>query len=194
MSKNMWIAAVASFCALLGSYAALAQQPAPGARVIQVPFGSGVYYQGTSGWRSLTMRTFLPSSGSGVKAFFGGYRELQYEMPGAHASVAVLDSRPTFYVRGAHAGTQLRLVRGIEKQDYRKVTMDGSGDFGVWGRFHSGDVTEIETEAIADGVVRLRPRTDLKPGEYVLVSSVNDEGFRAIRLAYEFGVATTANR
>jgi hypothetical protein len=193
MSKNIWIAAAMCVCAGLGSYEALAQQPAPGARVIQVPFGSGVYYQGSSGWVSLTMRAFLPTYDASVKEVFGASRALKYEMPGPHASVAVFDSRPTFYLRGARAGTSLRLVRGSEKQDYRKVSMAGSRDSSVWGRFHSGDLTEVETEAVADGVLRLRPRTELKPGEYVLVSSI-DQGFRSIRLAFEFGVATPANR
>ena len=193
MSRNIWMAALAGVCIWLGSYEALAQQPAPGARVVAVPFGSGAYYQGTSGWVSLTMRTFMPTYDSGAREFFGGSRTLKVEMPGAHASLAVFDSRPTFYLRGYRSGSQLRLVRGSEKQDYRKVSLDGSHDARVWGRFRSGDLTEIETEAIADGVIRVRPLTELKPGEYVLVSAA-DQGFRAIRLAYEFGVATTASR
>jgi hypothetical protein len=193
MSRNIWIAAAVGVAAALGSYQALAQQPAPGARVIQVPFGNGVYYQGSSGWVSLTMRPLLPTYDGAVREFFIGTRTLKYEMPGQHAALAVSDSKPAFYIRGYHAGSRLLLVRGSEKQDYRKITMDTSRDLKVWGRFRSGDVTEVEAEAIADGVLRVRPRTDLKPGEYVLVSSV-DSSFRAIRLAYEFGVATAANR
>jgi len=193
MSRNIWIAAIMAVCASLGSYEALAQQPAPGARVIQVPFGNGVYYQAPSGWVSLTVRTFLPSDEGGAREFFGAPRRLKFEMPGAHASVAVSDSKPTFYVRGYRAGSQLRLVRGTEKQDYRKVTMAGTHDIHSWGRFRSEDVTEVEGEVVADGVLRIRPRTDLKPGEYILVSSA-DQGFRAILLAFEFGVATPANR
>jgi len=193
MSRNIWIAAIMAVCASLGSYEALAQQPAPGARVIQVPFGNGVYYQAPSGWVSLTVRTFLPSDEGGAREFFGAPRRLKFEMPGAHASVAVSDSKPTFYVRGYRAGSQLRLVRGTEKQDYRKVTMAGTHDIHSWGRFRNEDVTEVEGEVVADGVLRIRPLTDLKPGEYILVSSA-DQGFRAIRLAFEFGVATPASR
>ena len=193
MSKKIWIAGIAGVCAALGTFEARAQQPAPGARVIEVPFGSGVYYQGSSGWVSLHMSPFMPFYSGGAKEFFVGSRDLSFEMPGAHAGLAVFDSKPTFYLRGYRAGSSLRLVRSAEKQDYRKVNLSGSRDPRGWGRFRSGDVTEIEAEAIADGVLRVRPRTDLKPGEYILVSSV-DQGFRGIRLAYEFGVATPANR
>ncbi len=191
MSRNFWIAALLVICAAVGSYQALAQQP--GARVIQVPFGNGVYYQGSSGWLTLPVNTFLPVQGSGVKAFFGGTRDLKYEMPGAHAAVSVRDSKPSFYIRGYQAGARLILVRSDERQDYRRITMDGSRNIRIWGRFRSSDVTEVEAEAIADGVLRVRPRTDLKPGEYALISS-GDQGFLAIRLAYECGVVTTANR
>src|SRR5258708_28931539 len=180
MKKN-WTAAFV--CVSLGVYAAFAQQPAPGARVIQVPFGKGIYYQGPAGWVSLPSTLFMPWYGSNAKEWFGvGSRELQFEMPGSHSTVAISSSRPTFYMRGYRPGSQLRLVRGVEKQDYRKLRLAGSRDRGVWGRFRAEDLTEVELEPIADGLVTVKPRADLKPGEYVLVSSL--DGYREIRMAF----------
>jgi hypothetical protein len=189
--KKIWIGVLVG-CASLGAFAAFAQQAAPGARVIQVPFGRGIYYQGPAGWVSLPSSIFMPFYGSAVKEFFGGPRDLEFDMAGSHAVVAVANTRPTFYMRGYRPGSQLRLVRGIEKQDYRKLRLAGSRDHNVWGTFHPEDLTEVEMESIADGLVTLKPRTDLKPGEYVLVSAL--DGYREIRLAFDFGVAATATR
>ena len=140
------------------------------------------------------MTVLVPEKERGAKYWFGtGTSNLHADLPGLHSGVAVANARPTFYMRGYRPGTELRLVRETAQTDYRRVKMSGSLDSKVWGQFRPEDVTEVEIESIAQGVVTVKPRTDLKPGEYVVVSSV-DRGFRALRMAYEFGVATPANR
>jgi hypothetical protein len=190
MKKLQWIGVVA----VAVSVAAWAQQPAQGGRVIQVPFGNGVYYQGSAGWINLPFSVLVPFPEMGWRYWLDLPRNYHADVPGLHSGVALATNRPTFYLRGYQPGTDLRLVRQYEMTDYRRVKLDGSRDSNVWAKFRPQDLTPVEVESIATGVVTVRPRTDLKPGEYALVAPAQ-KNLRGLNLAYEFSIVqSTATR
>jgi hypothetical protein len=158
-------------------------------RIVKVPFERGVYFEGPSGWISLPNAVFLPQLGSGVKELLGvGSRVAVATMPGAHAAVTITNRKPSFYIRGYRPGTRIYLARGTEKGDARQVRLSMSGDISEGARFHASDLTDIEMEHAGTDLVIVRPRADLRPGEYVLVSTLEPR-YRAIRMGFEFSVA-----
>ena len=180
-------------CAALAvAYLVQAQQPA--GRVISVPFERGAYYDAPSGLVPLHASLFLPFQDSGLQSFLGvGSRGVIAEFPGPHAPTAIGNSRPTFYLRGYQPGSALYLVRGIEKDDYREVRGTRDRHFNSWERFRKQDVMDVDVQQMAGNLASVRPRVDLKPGEYVIVSTLEPQ-YRAIRLAFEFGIARAAGQ
>lgn len=168
----------------------LVAQERQAARVIKVPHERGVYLETPSGMVALQTTLFMPFLKGGiVKQMLGvGSRGLTLEMAGANAAVNINRARPTFYLRGYRPGSRMYLVRGVQKQDHRELRMTLSGHFTEWARFRSGDLAEVEVEALADDLAMVRPRADLQPGEYAFVS-VLEPRYRWMRLAYEFGVS-----
>ena len=165
------------------------QQPA---RVINVPFERGLYYDAPSGLVTVPATVFLPFQTGGFREFMGlGSRGVVAELPGPHAAIMLNNLRPAFYLRGYRAGSRLYLVRAVEKDDYREVRASRDRHFTGWERFHAKDLADIEVEQTADNLAVVRPRTDLKPGEYVLIG-VLEPRYRSIRLAYEFGITRAA--
>ena len=114
-------------------------------------------------------------------------REALVEMPGRNSGFRINNARPTFVVRGLSPATGLYLVHGTQKQDYREVRMPLSRSITQGTHFRAKDLTDIEIEPLFPDVVRLRPRADLRAGEYVIVSDLEPR-YRAIRLGFEFGV------
>ena len=153
-----------------------------------IPPESGAYYQATAGWVPLRSTLIMPMVNGTTKELFGvGHREATVELPGTNAAFRITNVRPTFVVRGFSPATGLYLVRGKQKEEYRELRMPISSHITQWGHFRAKDLTEIEIEPLDNDVVRLRPRTDLKPGEYVIVSD-RDPRYRAIRVGFEFAV------
>jgi hypothetical protein len=154
-----------------------------------IPPDSGIYYQSPSGWVLVRARLFFPLlDGSGVKQFLGlGPHEASVEIPGAAADFRITEPRPTFSVRGLSPGTGIYLVRSRQRQDYRELRMPVTGDISRWTRFRGSAVSDLDVEPIAPGVVRIRPRADLRPGEYALISDIASE-YRAFHVAAPFGV------
>ena len=181
MSKTVLIVFLASFSALFAQE--VRQGPLAG-----LPGEHGVYYKTGSGWLPLPSSIMMPFSSAGAKEFFSvGGRDAIAELPGAHATVRIANTRPTFYVQGISGGSRLYLVRTKEKDDYREIKMSEGRGFPNTAKFHSGDLVEMEVQTVSSDVISVRPHTDLKPGEYVLVSVV-DASFRWIRIGYGFGV------
>jgi hypothetical protein len=81
----------------------------------------------------------------------------------------------------------LYLVRAILKADYRELRMPAGRHFREWA--HSAPKVSPTLQPPAADVVTLRPRIDLKAGEYVL-ASVFEPGGRWIRLDYDFGLSS----
>src|SRR5262245_9392289 len=113
---------------------AAAQQQA---RIIQVPFGRGVYYETPTGWVGLPMSVFAPTLVTDIKDFFRvGNRQVSQEMPGPHAKFGLNNSHPTFYMRGYRSGSQLYLVHLKQHKEYREARLSRTHHFTEWGRFH----------------------------------------------------------
>lgn len=165
----------------------LTQERSSGAR-IEVPRERGVYYRGPAGLASLPGRLFMPMHDGILKDMLAlGPPGLRAVLPGANAAVAIGETRPTFYLRGDRPGNRVYLVKGARRQDHREFRFHRGRDIGEWIRFRSKDLTELEVEPISPGLVALRPRSDLTPGEYVIVA-VLEPRFHAVRLAFDFGV------
>jgi len=164
-----------------------AQAPQPG-KVINIPAGRGIYYDDPSGLVPLPGTTLVPYHQTSALEYFGlGHAKKVVEVPGASAAFAVTNARPTFYINGYQAGTRLYLVHAAEKQDYREIRMEDIHNFSEWASFSPKDLAALDLEAIAPGLVTLRPRADLAPGEYLIVSDV-DRQFRMLQLCWEFRV------
>jgi hypothetical protein len=182
------IACPAIFAAVL---AAQQSQPAaqPGnADIAGLPAGRGIYYHAAPGWVALQSKLLVPfSDGSRVLNFLNlGSTHSIAEMAGPHAAVQIGNARPTFYLRGI-TPAELYLVRSIPKTDYRELWMANGRNFREWAHYRSEDVTGIDTQTVGGDVVTVKPRADLKPGEYALASTL-EPGERWIRLGYDFGL------
>ena len=153
-----------------------------------IPPEAGAYYQATAGWVPLRSSMIMPMVDGTVKELLGvGHREATVELPGSNAAFRITNARPTFALRGFSPATGLYLVRSTQKREYREIRMPISSHITQWAQFRSKDITDLEIEPLDNRVIRLRPRTDLKPGEYVIVSD-QDPNFRAIRVGFEFAV------
>src|SRR5712691_138772 len=185
MTNKIWIGFSVAGLALC-SAALLAQQNPPATSAI--PPEGGIYYQAPAGWVPLRSTLMMGLTGGSAKEFFSvGRREEVVEMPGRNSGFRINNARPTFVVRGLSPATGLYLVRGTQKQDFREVRMPLSSRITQGTHFRAKDLNDIEMEPLFPDVLRVRPRADLKPGEYVIVSDLEPR-YRAIRLGFEFGV------
>lgn len=165
-----------------------AQEAQPKGKIINLPYGRGIFYDDPSGLVSLPATTVLAFRHGWVRDYFNvGRASTTIEVPGARAGLSIANTKPTFYVSGYPSGTRLYLVRGIEKQDYRQIKMNYSGDFEEWNRLSPKDLTDIEVQAVAPGLIAVTPKTDLRAGEYVILTAPDRE-YRAIQLCFEFSV------
>jgi hypothetical protein len=174
-------------CAVLWATPPATQERSSGP-TIEVPRERGVYYRGPEGLAPLPGRLFMPMHDGILKDMLAlGPPGLLAVLPGASAAVAIAETRPTFYLRGDRPGNRIYLVKGARKQDHREFRFNRGRDIGEWIRFRRKDLTELDVQPVSPGLVALRPRSDLLPGEYVIVA-VLEPRFHAIRLAFDFGV------
>ena len=158
-------------------------------RIITIPQERGVYYDGPAGLVALPTRVFLPVQERGWKHMLGlGSPNLRAVMPGANAAVVIPNPRPSFYFRGDRPGNMTYLLRGERKPDHRQFRMSRSRYDTEWMQFRQENLTGVEIESLGGGLSVIRPTADLTSGEYVIVA-VLEPRFRAIRLAFDFGVA-----
>jgi hypothetical protein len=80
------------------------------------------------------------------------------------------------------------LVRAVTKEDYRELRMPVSRHFNEWAHYRGKDLTDFQIQGVNGDIVAIKPRVDLKPGEYAL-TSVFEPGERWIRLGFDFGIA-----
>ena len=166
----------------------LQAQQAPPQKIINLPYGRGVYYDDPSGLLSLPYTTVLPYRHGWVRDYFNvGRATMTIEVPGARAGFSIANTKPTFYVSGYPSGTRLYLVRGTERQDYRQIKMNYSRDFSEWDRISPKDLTDIEVQGIAPGLISVTPRAELPAGEYLILTAPDRE-YRAIQLCFEFSL------
>ncbi len=182
-------------CAMLLAAASRAQdQPRPAragnADIAGLPAGRGIYYHADHEWIGLPFTILMPfADGKGIvmEVLNVGSDHSISEMPGSYAAVQIgNDERPTFYLRGI-APADLYLVHAIRKSSYRELRMPISRDFREWAHFRTEDVADIELQEVGPDVVTVKPRTALKPGEYV-IATPSEPGARWIRLGFGFGL------
>ncbi len=180
-------------CATLLAIVSLAQDNPAGAQpgnpdIASLPAGRGVYYRASGGWVALSPTSLMPlmeGRAVALDILNVGSDHAGAQMPGPHAIVQINDARPTFYMRGIPV-SELYLVRAVLKPSYRELRMPISGHFWEWAHFREKDLAEIDLQAVGNGVVTVKPRAGLKPGEYALATLFDSE--RWIRLGYDFGL------
>jgi hypothetical protein len=188
MQNRNWVLAGCALAALWGTSLNAQQQ----GTVIKVPFERGIYYQAPAALVPLASNIFMPLQTSFWTEMFGvGQTRLRTVLPGASASIGVVEARPLFYVRGYRPGNRVYLLRLTQREDHRELRMTRNKDIADWARFRQEDLMEVEIELLADDLARLRSTADLRPGEYVFVS-VLEPRFRTIRLAFDFTVLSTS--
>jgi hypothetical protein len=174
-------------CILLS--AVLAAQ-GPQADITGIPESRGVYYHTPSGWIGLQGNPMLAFREGSMRWLLGvGGGDAIAEIPGPRAMVQIPSSRPIFHLRGYSSASALYLVRETPKQDYREIRMPYTRDFHNWTRFRQQDLVDLDLTPAGDGITTLTPKTDLKPGEYAIVS-LADPAMRGIRVSFDFGVGT----
>jgi hypothetical protein len=182
-------------CATLLAAPSMAQdQPktaqAGNAEIAGLPAGRGIYYHAAHEWRALSFTVLMPfEDGKGIvlEVLNVGSEHATSEMPGSYADVQIAhDARPTFYLRGI-SPADLYLVRAKRKEGFRELRMPISGEFREWAHFRTEDVADIELHEVAAGVVTVKPRAVLKPGEYA-IAILFEPGARWIRFGYAFGL------
>jgi hypothetical protein len=172
-------------CILLS--AVLAAQ-SPQADISGIPESRGVYYHAPSGWIGLPANPLLGFREGSTRWLLGvGGGDAIAEIPGPHSQVQLPSSRPIFHLRGYSGANALYLVRETEKLDYREIRMPYTRDFHNFTRFRAQDMVELDLASAGDGILTLTPKTDLKPGEYAIVSMA-EPGMLGIRLSFDFGV------
>jgi hypothetical protein len=182
-------------CAGLLAITLRAQENPPAAQpgnpaIAGLPAGRGIYYHAAQGWVALSPNVLVPffeGRAVALEILNVGSDHAVVEMPGRRADVQIgNDARPTFYLRGI-TPAELYLVRAVSKADYRELRMPTSRHFRQWAHFRASDVAEVDLQPLAADVVAVKPRADLKVGEYAL-ASVFEPGDRWIRLGYDFGL------
>ncbi len=189
------ISSIACATFLVAALPAQDNPPAAGNPVIAgLPTARGIYYHAAQGWVALSPRVLMPFFAGrplALEILNVGSDHAIVEMPGPRADVQIgSDARPTFYLRGITAD-ELYLVRAVAKADYRELRMPTSRHFREWAYFRAKDVADLELQPLASDVVAIKPRADLKAGEYAL-ASVFEPGERWIRLGYDFGLTGVA--
>lgn len=134
------------------------------------------------------------SSNSIVKA------NIFWTFRGSHSAVQLPIDRPQFRLVCGHPGTvplviicgptlqpsDLIIVRLDEKSDHREARMATGSMFGGHGGF---DLKKTITATVVkrdDGSWEVSPEKELKPGEYLITTGVQPQGF-------DFGIQSRAN-
>jgi hypothetical protein len=167
--------------------------PAPSASmdITGIPASRGVYYRANDEWVSLSHTVLMPfweGRSTALEILNVGSDHTVSELPGSHAGVQIgNDARPTFYLHGI-SPADVYLVRAVTKEDYRELRMPVSRHFNEWAHYRGKDVMDFQIQGVNGDIVAIKPRVDLKPGEYAL-SSVFEAGERWVRLGFDFGIA-----
>lgn len=155
-----------------------------------IPAPRGVYYHAADEWVTLSRTVLMPfwqGRPAALEILNVGTDYTASQLPGSHAEVQIgNNARPTFYLHGI-SPSDVYLVRAVTKPEYRELRMAVSRHFDEWAHFRAKDLTDFDILGVNGDIVAIRPRTDLKPGEYAL-ASIFEPGERWLRLGFDFGI------
>jgi hypothetical protein len=154
-----------------------------------VPEKPGVFLVGESGL--IELRELHPSQMGMKKAgkmFVPGLTPHMVQVfDGKQAPTRVSVMRPAFLVSGPivqFMGRDFKIVRLDVKSDRRELqTTSGASMFTFKAGYSKERTVEVEIEAIGPDVIKLVPRQDLAPGEYMIVA-----GMAGVS-GYDFGIS-----
>jgi len=154
-----------------------------------LPWPKGVYIRTGSEWIGLQANPLVPFMTGDARWLLGfGHGDAVAEIPGPHAMVQLGNGKPMFYLRGMPQSNGIYLVRSEQKEDFRQIRLPMSRDFRQFTKLRQQDLVDLDMRPVAGDVISATPRTELKPGEYAIVS-VFEQNFRQIRASFDFGVA-----
>ncbi|HYK90695.1 MAG TPA: hypothetical protein VE398_18125 [Acidobacteriota bacterium] len=155
-------------------------KPAP---VQGMPAAAGAYYrQDDAKWVKLESPATAKSKTKGMGMFIetAGLSNLDMTTvyQGAHASVQISNSRPTFYVRGTVSPKDAAIVQLAQKKDSRSVqTSSAAATVDNKGGFKKGELRKVIVTVYSDNSFSVMPEGELKSGEYLLAFGNSDTGF-----------------
>lgn len=140
----------------------------------------GVYYKNAAEWIKLTESTGGREITSG--GFFGVQFVRIYSDSSAKAQFST--SLPEFYVRGVAVSEQdISILRLERKKGHREVQV-GSMGFGYVRGHRPEDLNQVKATRLSDGLYKITPASELKPGEYILYLYSG---------GYEFGITPSSH-
>lgn len=136
----------------------------------------GVYYKNKADWIRLTEST---DDRVIRRGFLGDQLARIYSDPSAKVQFST--PQPEFYARGIAVSEQrIWILRLERKKDHR----EGSVGFRYTRLYRPKDFNQVKATRLSDGLYKITPASELKPGEYILYiySGDDDSG------DYEFGI------
>jgi hypothetical protein len=166
----------------------LVSLPVAAQQAYELPDVGAVYHKSASGtWTLLGTNLLKPELRGGLQWILAvGNEHCRVRLDGAHAAIQLADSRPTFYVTRLPPNYRALIVRLSVRDSGREVTTRGIGAMPQLS-FRPRDVVEAEMTP-SGNVFAVRPREDLKPGEYMLVTSALP-GAKWMLMGSEFGIS-----
>ena len=153
--------------------AAGAQPTVPENGSSEVPPEFGVYYREAGTWiRIAEVEPAQTNSNGMARALLSwglaGINVLQVYQ-GSKAPVQISSERPTFYVRGlAPSAAEVMLLRLDKKRDSRELRIARVSPFSTQAGPRIQDLTGAIVTRVGNDVVTITPKSELKPGEYLL--------------------------
>lgn len=156
---------------------------------------AGIYYKAADKFIAMDQ---LMMSGGGAKhvgkMFVPGLTpQMVWTYRGSDAPVRISEPRPVFYFRQAPAMPNmptmpvmsyrdLVIVQFDKKKDHRELqTTNGGNMFTFKAGISKEKLPDIDVEKIEDGLFKITPKQDLKPGEYLIAFGMGYSG-------YDFGI------
>ncbi|HEX3584660.1 MAG TPA: hypothetical protein VH024_01630 [Candidatus Angelobacter sp.] len=156
---------------------------------------AGIYYKAADKFIAMDQ---LMMSGGGAKhvgkMFVPGLTpQMVWTYRGSDAPVRISEPRPVFYFRQAPAMPNmptmpvmsyrdLVIVQFDKKKDHRELqTTNGGNMFTFKAGIGKEKLPDIDVEKIEDGLFKITPKQDLKPGEYLIAFGMGYSG-------YDFGI------
>jgi hypothetical protein len=124
------------------------------------------------------------SKTSVVRFMFNAAPDTVRLYPGPEAPVRIAEPRPVFLAKGSvwlGQGLRVAAIVSFEKKKNERQLRTQSIGWEVRNSYRNKDVTEVSLTRHPDGTLEISPKTNLKPGEYLLSFDTNGGG-------YDFGI------